>query len=608
MYSIPYYSALVAAALLPLTLAQPSVVVEDTPQVPFGWHLKSKANGNESLSLSIALAQPGLDDLEAFMLGQPTRSQSTAPASFLSQSQLLAYQTPPDSAVHAVMDWLADNQIHDAQIDGPWIRLNTTVASARRLFEADVALYSHGNASPVLRAPRYTVPASLADYIDFVFPLAHFMPPRPTPLSTDQAQIRGFKYSANSFTNETCDSGLSSPTCIRKLYNWPLNISSHQTPSPVRLGIAGFLGQYIRYNDVKAFLRLFAPEIASSAPEYSFNVELINGGKNPQSGLSLAGTEASLDVQYAMALAFPAQITYYSTGGIARKVGPKGQLLPPEATDNEPYMSLLTYLVGLPDHLVPHVLSVSYSDDEQSVPRPYATWVCRLFLQLASRGTTVLVASGDGGSRGIGQEFCLRNDGSGERTLLPTFPASCPWVTAVGSTNNNPPTQASGFSAGGFSNYFPRPRWQNGMASKYISTVLQGSNSISDKEGLYNASGRAIPDIAAVGSDFPIVWEDFTIPISGTSASTPVVASMIAMVNDVRLRAGRPPLGWLNGKLYSHGLQTVYQDIVDGISFGCPFNRIESVSGWPAAPGWDAVTGLGVPHDLSLLMDALVNA
>lgn len=616
------YSAILAIVALPLTLAQTSVVIEDTPILPPRWRFEAAANGDEHLSLSIALTQPGLDDLETLMLSQPEQTRLTASTGFLSLSQLLMHQAPQDGATDAVMDWLADSQIIDALVDGPWIRFNTTVTRAKRLFEADLAYYSHGDAAPVLRAPTYSVPSSLAGYIDFVFPLAHFMPlpattsPQPIPLASRyQIQKRQLQHYHNGLTNEAvlkksnaCVSGFVTPKCVRQLYNWPLNISSQRRPSQVRLGIAGFLDQYISYNDVHAFLDVFAPAIARSAPAYNFSVELVNGGSNVQVPRSRIGLEASLDVQYAMALAFPAQITYYSTGGRGDKLDGTGQLVSPRSSNNEPYLALLSHLAGLPDNTIPHVLSISYSDDEQSVPRPYAERVCRLLLQLAARGTTVLVATGDGGSGGIGQGVCVRNDGSGKRALLPTFPSSCPWVTGVGATSNAPPSLAADFSSGGFSNYFKRPRWQDQEVTKYISKVLQGSNGNDNKEGLYNASGRAIPDIAAVGSEFPIVWGGILAFASGTSASTPVVASMIALVNDARLRKGRPPLGWLNRKLYSSGLQDVFQDVVDGISMECPFGQNESVPGWPAAPGWDAVTGLGVPHDFSLLMDALLNA
>ncbi|CAK7198369.1 hypothetical protein SEUCBS139899_001030 [Sporothrix eucalyptigena] len=318
--------------------------------------------------------------------------------------------------------------------------------------------------------------------------------------------------------------------------------------------------------------------------------------------------EASLDIEYAMALAYPARITYYSTGGRADQVSSaslRGD--PRHSNNNEPYLELLQYMIALPDDLIPHVLSISYSDDEQTVPQPYANRVCQLFMQLAARGTTVLVASGDGGSHGV-SDACLHGEGPQRRALIPTFPASCPWVTAVGSTDTGigapgkiPPAVAADYSSGGFSNYFARPTWQNDSINSYLNYLGDS------KAGLYNRTGRGIPDISVIGSHFGVIWGGVPSATSGTSASTPVMASMLALINDQRLKAGKPSLGWLNGALYSPRVRGILEDVTMGASSGClPLNRTMWKSGWPAAPGWDAVTGLGVPNDFAKLTAALM--
>lgn len=91
----------------------------------------------------------------------------------------------------------------------------------------------------------------------------------------------------------------------------------------------------------------------------------------------------------------------------------------------------------------------------------------------------------------------------------------------------------------------------------------------------------------------------------GTSAASPVFASVIALLNDVRLRAGKPALGFLNPFLYSKGFKAL-NDITAGQSDGC--NGYDTQSGqevpgvipipwahWNATAGWDPVTGLGTP-------------
>jgi tripeptidyl-peptidase-1 len=122
-------------------------------------------------------------------------------------------------------------------------------------------------------------------------------------------------------------------------------------------------------------------------------------------------------------------------------------------------------------------------------------------------------------------------------------------VTAIGATENEgPPVTAAYFSAGGFSNYFARPSWQDKVVYPYLTKLVSCNDS---KIGLFNQFGHAIPDISAVGSGFSIEYGGGGMVVQGTSASTPVVAAMIALINDARLRAEKPSLGWLNPLLYS---------------------------------------------------------
>jgi len=71
---------------------------------------------------------------------------------------------------------------------------------------------------------------------------------------------------------------------------------------------------------------------------------------------------------------------------------------------------------------------------------------------------------------------------------------------------------------------------------------------------------------------------------SGTSASGPVVAAIVSLLNDYRISNGQPPLGFLNPWLYSKGYQGL-NDILKGQSEGC-IGR-----GFNASTGWDPVTG-----------------
>ncbi|AEO67310.1 uncharacterized protein THITE_33702, partial [Thermothielavioides terrestris NRRL 8126] len=117
---------------------------------------------------------------------------------------------------------------------------------------------------------------------------------------------------------------------------------------------------------------------------------------------------------------------------------------------------------------------------------------------------------------------------------------------------------------------------------------------------------RATPDISAIGAGFQIVMGGSVTQVLGTSASTPVVAAMVALVNDARMRAGKPSLGWLNPLLYADKVRAVLRDVQAGTSAGCRFPDGSTAPGWTAVAGYDCVTGLGVVGDFNAFLASLM--
>jgi tripeptidyl-peptidase-1 len=146
--------------------------------------------------------------------------------------------------------------------------------------------------------------------------------------------------------------------------------------------------------------------------------------------------------------------------------------------DEPPFLDWAEYLIAWEDR--PRVISISYGDDERLFPESYARRVCNLFAQFGVLGVSVLVGSGDSGVAG-GFGECLPQDG-----FAAVFPASCPWVTSVGATQDvNPEVATQSFgSGGGFSNYFTAPKYQEKAVKDYV-LGLEGLH-----DGLYNRTGR----------------------------------------------------------------------------------------------------------------------
>ena len=67
--------------------------------------------------------------------------------------------------------------------------------------------------------------------------------------------------------------------------------------------------------------------------------------------------------------------------------------------------------------------------------------------------------------------------------------------------------------------------------------------------------------------------------VAGTSASAPVVAGIIAQLNDIRLQKGKSSLGFLNPLLYAN--PECFNDVNDGSNNACDGSYgFKAVNGW----------------------------
>lgn len=66
----------------------------------------------------------------------------------------------------------------------------------------------------------------------------------------------------------------------------------------------------------------------------------------------------------------------------------------------------------------------------------------------------------------------------------------------------------------------------------------------------FNASNRAYPDVAALGNNIVVYQSGSWQLTGGTSASAPIVASILGLMNDWLLSNGKKPLGFANPLLY----------------------------------------------------------
>ncbi|KAJ7473125.1 peptidase S8/S53 domain-containing protein, partial [Mycena galericulata] len=88
---------------------------------------------------------------------------------------------------------------------------------------------------------------------------------------------------------------------------------------------------------------------------------------------------------------------------------------------------------------------------------------------------------------------------------------------------------------------------------------------------------RGYPDVSLQGLYFEMVGGGETGTLSGTSASSPTFASIIALINDQLIAAGKPVLGFLNPWIYSIA-STAFTDITIGHNPG--FVAFNATVGW----------------------------
>lgn len=559
-----------------------------------GWKFDTEAAGDQKLRLQIALKQGDAAGFEQLVLDISTPSNSKYGQHFESHSEMKRMLLPSQEASSTVAAWLKEAGVTDFKLDSDWLSLETTVGVANKLLDTKFGWYISSDAKQrkVLRTLEYSLPDTVAEHVNLVQPTTRFAAVRPN--HGTETEIVGYHLAAGADGKTDCDSVIT-PECLKTIYK----IDYKPEPkSGSKVAFASYLEEYARYRDLALFEEKFLPQSVGQ----NFTVIQFNNGGNAQNSTDDSG-EANLDLQYIVGLSTPLPVTEYSTGGRGPWVADLDQ---PDLADsgNEPYLDFLQGVLKLPQKDLPQVISTSYGENEQSVPKSYALSVCNLFAQLGSRGVSVIFSSGD---NGVGTA-CQSNDGKNTTKFQPQFPAACPFVTSVGSTQFLNET-ATFFSSGGFSDYWHRPSYQD----KAVKTYLE---KLGDKNKPYfNHHGRGFPDVAAQGVNYAVYDKGRLKGYQGTSCSAPAFSGIIALLNDARLRAQKPTLGFLNPLLYSN--PDALNDVTLGGSTGCdgharfggPLNGSPVIpyASWNATKGWDPVTGLGTPNFPKLQQVVLPN-
>ena len=174
------------------------------------------------------------------------------------------------------------------------------------------------------------------------------------------------------------------------------------------------------------------------------------------------------------------------------------------------------------------------------------------FATLAAMGVTIIASSGDAGARPSTSDNCS--------IFEPEYPASSVYVTGVGATQLS--SRASPFcvkngdscdlspmaeivcsfcsgsiitSGGGFSHFVQAPSYMVSVQQTYLAnSAVSAAYGIGNALHPFQLNPRGVPDISMLGHNYPIFENGILYYVDGTSASAPLFASMITLINDAR--------------------------------------------------------------------------
>jgi tripeptidyl-peptidase-1 len=569
------------------------------------------------------------------------------------KEEIVKFTVNPEANA-AVIKYLESNNINvvDQTLNGEYITAEADVSQWESMLNCKFHVYrlltdeegttdpnSDDNSNHVIRTESYSVPQEISSHLFAVFNTVQFphlispnlqkrnlnekkAPAEDEEETTANLRVQTNKDNSNNDNNYVekfvdwnqpgLREGAVTPGFIAIYYDVPFHGVTDS--SLVTQAVVQSLNNAYNATDLTAFQKAFSLDVHPIAKNIGgpVNPNTCHSTSSSSSFLTQGCTAANLDVQYMMGVAQGAPTTYVYTNN----AGSKGDQL-----------DWLNFVTSAANSSKPaQVYSISYATYEfslsESTMKAFETEV----IKLGVMGTTIVASAGDDGV--IGQ-YARRN--ASMCGYFAQYPASCPYVLAVGGTNgpqfNEPeiacmssPSDAAITTGGGFSNRYPAPKWQQSFISDYFKkvdgTLLQpftnldrrAMNGGSVQPSYYNRSGRGYPDISLVAHNYLVYVDGMQKGVDGTSAAAPVMGALITLTNYQRKLKGNSTMGWVNPFLYHHSASFI-RDITFGMN-NCTANYEVSKNkfahtcckqGFHATVGWDPVTGLGSLYYRSFL-------
>jgi subtilase family serine protease len=546
--------------------------------------------------------------------------RSASYGKYLTPSQFRRQFAPSQSQVGAVQSWLKSQgfAVDYTPANNHYVAAEGTLAQASAVFGVSFGLYKVKG--QIVRSPSgdLSIPASLAGSVTGVLGLDESAVFVTTDHVVDAPPTAGFR---NAPPLSTYWDQYTSP------YAYPAGFMAVSPPAtaswtvkgytPAQIkGVYGISGSgYDGAGQTVAIIDAYAsPTILADVNQWSKNrglptmspsqlVQVVPPGvykrpNNKRQGPSGWYGEETLDVEAVHGMAPAAKIVF---------VG---------APNN--YQDLDAAMNHIVDQHLAQIVTNSYGFATELLPAGYIKPFEDTLIQAAAEGIGVYFSSGDSGDETVNFGYAT-----------PDWPASSPWVTAVGGTSlgiNNASNGRAIETGWGTSNYncdtttlvCTRTGWLYGAGGGVSKIFAQPSYQTGH-------SGRAVPDVAALADPQTglLIGQTQSFPdgnyyaeyrIGGTSLASPIFAGLMALAD----QKNGSPFGFANFAFY--GKPSAFYDVtsmktavarrnfVNGVdSSNGTVDRLRTFDDYTGSPtqftslGWDNVTGLGVPNGVFTL-------
>lgn len=475
---------------------------------------------------------------------------------WLVPEQFAAQFGPGAQQIQMVKDWLLQQGFTVGQLarGGEWIRFSGTAAQVEQAFQTQLRSYQVHGQLAYANVTEPSIPAALADAVAGVRGLSDIaLQPQVMLVQSKSVSVAAQPMLPKNFAAQYN---------LQPLYNSGINGTG------VSIAVVG--QAEIPSDDIRAF------RAATDLPVAQLQVIHADGITN---GSTTAAdvAEAETDLEWAGAVARNASLIYVTAQNV---------------------LDAAAYAVD--QNLAP-VLSLSYGACEQSFTAADLAAYQGIFAQANAEGITVVSATGDAGAAA-----CDAGSTQATHGLTVNFPASLPYVTAVGGTQLSAGTQNSDalesawsgssltITAGGGGNsaLFQKPTWQigSGVPTDAARDLPDVSFAASLAQGGYQVcvSGNCANGFSAA--------DGTSESAGGTSVAAPAFAGIAALL----VQKAGTNLGNLNPELYklASTQPQVFRDVTTGsnavaCAAGTSGCSTSGTIGYSAVSGYDLATGLG---------------